>query len=778
MVYISTFSGPTHVKGHTLDFIISRCNDNLVLSTETDELISDHNAIHTSLQCSKPPPLKKTVKFRKLNSIEPDVLKKSISESPLCHTPCNTLEPLVQQYQHEITNILDSLAPVKSKSFVERPLIPWINNEILDCKKQKRRLEKQWRKTKLSVHYQMYQAEKKKLHALIASAKTDHYRKEVAECSGHQGRIFQIVAHLQNVKGKPALPKHDNVLDLCNTFNEFFINKIANIRDKLDQETEKAPLSVPINPPVFSGRKLAKFTPVSNTEMLKIIKESSNATCANDPLPTKTLKSCLLDTLLPVITEIVNLSLLSGTFPEPYKIAHVKPLLKKISLNPDVLKNFRPVSNLTFVSKLIEKAVSIQFVNHLKENNLLEKFQSAYKPFHSTESALLRVSNDILRAIDNRLCVSLTLLDLSAAFDTIDHTILFNILQNDLGVHDIALDWFKSYLANRSQSVVIHDAQSEPLDLPHGVPQGSVLGPLLFCAYTTKLGQIIHTHNLNYHIYADDTQLYISFKVDQSLHAVQILEKCILEIRSWMANHRLKLNDDKTEFITISSPHNNREMNSLNIKIGDETIIASRSVRNLGVIFDSVFNMENHVTSICQSCYFHLRNIGSIRPYLDNDTAAQMIHAFVTSKLDYCNSLLSKLPQKSIYRLTKVQNTAVRIITRCNIKNHITPHLKSLHWLPIHLRIEYKVLLFTFKIVNGLAPTYLSELLEYKRTPHSLRSEIKKELKEPKTCTTYGDRAFSVEAPKLWNKLPDHIRSTTEINIFKSKLKTHLFESF
>ena len=202
-------------------------------------------------------------------------------------------------------------------------------------------------------------------------------------------------------------------------------------------------------------------------------------------------------------------------------------------------------------------------------------------------------------------------------------------------------------------------------------------------------------------------------------------------------------------------------------------------MRNLGVIFDSVFNMENHVTSICQSCYFHLRNIGSIRPYLDNDTAAQIIHAFVTSKLDYCNSLLSKLPQKSLYRLTKVQNTAVRIITRCNIKDHITPHLKSLHWLPIHLRIEYKVLLFTFKIVNSLAPTYLSELLEFKRTPHSLRSEIKKELKEPKTRTTsYGDRAFSVEAPKLWNKLPDHIRSITEINIFKSALKTHLFERF
>ena len=401
----------------------------------------------------------------------------------------------------------------------------------------------------------------------------------------------------------------------------------------------------------FHGQTLHRFTLISESNMAKIIKNSSNASCTADPVPTKLVKTSLLEQLLPVICKIVNLSLSSGTFPDTYKTALVKPLLKKITLDPDCLKNFRPVSNLAFVSKLIEKVVSDQFISHLKTNSLLEIYQSAYKPFHSTETALVRVSNDVLRAIDNRQCVFLTLLDLSAAFDTIDHNILLNLLQNDLGIRDKALHWFHSYLANRSQCVIIDDEQSTPLNLPYGVPQGSVLGPLLFCAYTSKLGHIIRKHDLNYHIYADDTQIYLTFNVNDAENAIQRLELCFLDIRSWMIKHKLKLNDDKTEFIALSSPHNNNEINSMKIKIGQETIVSSKHVRNLGVIIDSIFNMDNHITSVCQSCYFHLRNIGKIRRYLNSDTCAQIIHSFVTSKLDYCNSLLYNLPQNSLFRL-------------------------------------------------------------------------------------------------------------------------------
>ncbi len=529
----------------------------------------------------------------------------------------------------------------------------------------------------------------------------------------------------------------------------------------------------------LSGQTLTCFTPVSVDEMAKIVKNASNACCEKDPIPTKLVKSSLLEILLPTICEIINLSLSTGTFPQLYKQAHVKPLLKKITLDPDILKNFRPVSNLTFVSKLIEKVVANQLTDHLKSNNMLETFQSAYKPCHSTETALLRVSNDILRAIDDKQCVAVALLDLSAAFDTIDHFILLDILSNDLGVDGIALQWFRSYLSNRTQCVSIEGTVSEPVDLPYGVPQGSVLGPLLFCAYMTKLGQIIQIHNLSYHIYADDTQIYLSFNLNESQSAVTKLELCISEIRTWMVTHKLKLNDDKTEFITISSPYNKNDINGLKIKIGDESILASKSVRNLGVIMDCVFNMQDHITSVCQACYFHLRNIGSIRRYLTNETAAQIIHSFVTSKLDYCNSLLYGLPQNSLERLKKVQNTAVRIITTCKIQDNITPHLKYLHWLPVHLRIDFKINLLTFKSLNGLAPDYLSSLLQFRKTKKSLRSETKKLLDTPRTRTTsYGDRAFSVCAPVLWNDLPDEIRFETELSLFKSKLKTHLFTKF
>ena len=285
---------------------------------------------------------------------------------------------------------------------------------------------------------------------------------------------------------------------------------------------------------------MTTFAPVQIDELIKLVKNSSNATCETDPVPTKLVKDILLEPLLPVICKIINASIQTGIFPNFFKIAHVKPLLKKITLDPDCLKNYRPVSNLTFISKLIEKVVANQFTNHLQQNNLLETFQSAYKPLHSTESALLWVSNDILRAIDHRQCISLTLLDLSAAFDTIDHNVLFSILQNELGIHGTALRWFISYLSNRSQRVCIGEAQSTPSELPYGVPQGSVLGPILFCAYTTHLGQIIRSHNLNYHIYADDTQIYLSFNITDSLHAIKRIEQCIIEIRSWMVSHKLK----------------------------------------------------------------------------------------------------------------------------------------------------------------------------------------------------------------------------------------------
>ena len=195
------------------------------------------------------------------------------------------------QYQNDVTRVLNRLAPVKTKTFSDRPLVPWINEDIILSKKCKRRLEKQWRKTGLTVHYQMFKSEKKHLESLISKAKTDHYTNEIKECSNDQGRVFKIIAHLQNIKAKPTLPQYDTLLDLCNSFNEFFINKISTIRDKLDQMASGDTSLQLDSDPNPSSCAWESFNPVTTEEMLKVIKEASNASCDLDPIPTNILKN-------------------------------------------------------------------------------------------------------------------------------------------------------------------------------------------------------------------------------------------------------------------------------------------------------------------------------------------------------------------------------------------------------------------------------------------------------------------------------------------------------
>ena len=245
-----------------------------------------------------------------------------------------------------------------------------------------------------------------------------------------------------------------------------------------------------------------------------MIKACPSKSCELDPIPTSLLKKTL-PALSSIIAEVTNTSIKSGCFPTKFKEALVKPLLKKANLDL-IKKNYRPVSNLAFVGKIIEIAVAIQLINHISINKPMEPNQSAYKPFHSTETTLLRVKADILKCIDNQEIVCLVLLDLLAVFDTVDHTILLNRLHEIFRVTGTSLKLFESYLRGRSQRVVMGNpyaggAISDPKCLVRGVPQGSVLGPIVFSLYTTPLGDICRSHHIQFLLYADDQQLYLSF---------------------------------------------------------------------------------------------------------------------------------------------------------------------------------------------------------------------------------------------------------------------------
>ena len=330
------------------------------------------------------------------------------------------------------------------------------------------------------------------------------------------------------------------------------------------------------------------------------------------------------------------------------------------------------------------------------------------------------------------------------------------------------------------QYVSVDGATSIKHDLVCGVPQGSVLGPILYLLYTSPLSDIVNTKkfNLSYHFYADDSQLYLSFQPtvlgDRDL-AVFNIDSCVNEINHWMMVNRLKLNKDKTELLVISAKHLPGPLLH-EISVAGETIHSVHKARNIGTMFDSHFCFHDHVTNICKSSFYHLRNISFIRKYLSAATTELLVHMFVSSKLDYCNSLLYGLPAYTIKKLQHVQNAAARLVTLTTKHDHITPVLFNLYWLPVNQRIIFKILLITYKALNNLAPSYICDLLTSYTPSRQLRSSSKHLLVSPSyNLKTYGARSFSVAAPSLWNALPCEIRNAPSVSFFKSRLKTFLF---
>ena len=456
--------------------------------------------------------------------------------------------------------------------------------------------------------------------------------------------------------------------------------------------------------------------------------------------------------------------------------AIVKPLLKKPSLDKENLKNFRPVSNLPYLGKLIEQVAIDQLDDYLSKHHLYESLQSAYTPNHSTETAMIKITNDILRALDNRQCVYLVLLDLSAAFDTIDHQVFLSRLQEDYGVVGDVAEWMESYLSDRHQSVDINGTVSDKIELKYGFPQGSKIGPFGFKLYTKPLVSIANKYNVNIHLYADDTQIYIPFDPDNSISEMQRMEACIAEIKLWMANNFLKLNDEKTEFIILGSKHDLAKISETTVTVGKKEVLPSTTVRNIGAMLDPALTMTPHVNNVTKSAYYQIRNLSKIRKYLSHEATITLTHAFVTSRLDNMNSLLYDISDLQVKRIQALQNQAARIITKQKKSSHITPTLINLHWLPIKFRIQYKILLTVFKCLHGEGPAYLTSLLEEYHPARSLRSAARSLLREPHVHKKYGDRAFSVAGPKLWNGLPLDIKNSNSVDIFKKNLKTYLFK--
>ncbi len=771
---------PTHQNNHTLDAVITRTVESPVSDlTVTDPLLSDHKAVTFNLNTQRPPLPKKTIVYRNFKKINVEKLKEDISNN--VHLNGEFLQDtkptgLWQEFSDAAMSLIDQHAPEKTKLITIRPKVDWYTDLVEQARREKRKCERKWRKTGLTIHRQLFSDAKDALTKTITTAKKEFISQKISTSGNSQKALFNCVEQLCHHAKSSLLPDIDDSKELGESMDTFFEGKVFNLRDELKNAQDG--VDNYFESENLDTRKLRAFPAISAEDLKKIILKAPTKSSPLDPIPTKILKECI-DQLLPALVKIINASLASSTVPAPFKKAIVTPLIKKPTLDRNVLKNYRPVSNLQFMSKILEKVVSKFLDTHRVENGLHIPLQSAYRQNHSTETALLKVHNDILTALDRGECVFLILLDLSAAFDTVDHTRLQERLSKRFGVTDAALQWLNSYLTGRTQAVAVRGVESKNRNLIYGVPQGSVLGPELFKDYIAPLADLIQSYGVSFHGYADDTQLYVTFKpsVNEN-NALDQMQQCIAAIKSWMAMNWLKLNDDKTEFIILGSPCNLDKVTTQHITVGDHKIKKSAQVRNIGAIFDTSVTMQPQVTKTSQTAWYHLYVISKIRTYLTKEQTQCLIHAYVTSRLDQNNSLLMGVPATLLQKLQKIQNAAAKVILGGKRNDHVTPLLVELHWLPLSQRHIFKTLLLVFKALKGFGPSYLAEMLKPYTPERELRSSFGNFLETTKTrCVKYGDRAFSVAGPVLWNNLPTHIRNCQSIESFKNCLKTHLFRT-
>ena len=374
----------------------------------------------------------------------------------------------------------------------------------------------------------------------------------------------------------------------------------------------------------------------------------------------------------------------------------------------------------------------------------------------------------------------LTLLDQSAAFDLIDHSILLDRLANVFGITGTSLAWIKSYLTNREQRVTINGVTSEAIALTIGVPQGSVLGPILYILFTSPMSATMEEYSMDRQSYADDNQLYKS-ALPAFLPALKSeVEQCYVSTKNWMSTNRLKLNDKKTEILVCCSSSRQADLDISSFTLDGTEVTITPKAKNLGVVIDSTLTMEAHINSVIKVMNYELHRISRIKPYLSVQSVKQLVSTLVLSRLDYCNSLLIGLPECRIKRLQKVQNNAARLVLGGCFSSHSRDMLIELHWLPVIARIQYKIAMLCYKALNcNSSPLYLTEMLQVYTPARALRSQGSMLLDVPRTrLKTYGDRAFVRAGPTVWNSLPDDLRCSSSVDTFKKNLKTFLFHKY
>ena len=781
--------GRTHNKGGTLDLILTEEMCEIIDNVVVDELFepSDHFPVNFSVLCSienessSKRVMVRNVKNININKFSEDLKKSSLCDpSQYCNLPLNST---VKLYDKTLTDLFNKHCPLEEKHYKDiHSKSRWYNHDLQLLKQNRRQAERKMMKHPTPENHRLYVQIKNQYNFKLNDTRDKFNKQTIQETKNDKKSLHKAVNKLTGNVKETVYPTFDSPQNIADSMTDYYSQKVINIHENIKCNNLRLDFQLKPEMPFTGSLKLQKFNSLDTEKLTKLIFEMNSKTSILDPLPTSIVKKCL-DLLLPVILHIVQRSMTEASFPQHLKHASVTPIVKEEEDNCQIFSNYRPLSNLTFLSKILERVVSDQINDHLLKNKLHAKHQSGYKKKHSCETGMFRMVGDIQQMTAKRNHVALLLLDLSSAFDVLDHDILINRLKVHFGIEGDALTWLTTYLKDRTFSVCIQGCHGKKTVLLFGVPQGSLLGPLLFILYSKEIENIALKYGLSVKLYADDSQIYIELERTSDLQAEkEKVESCLKEIQVWMSTNFMKLNSSKTKLIIFNPPRSPYNVPLVNtnfcIKFNEKELEESSSVKVLGSTLSPDFRLNSFINTKLKSCKNEIRNLKHVRGSLDIDTRFMLINNLILTKLDYCNSLLAGCTQIEIKRLQTVMNDAVRFVYSLNRRTHISQYLFKLHLLPVKFRILFKLCTLAYSIISGTAPKYLSDVFSAYQPISTmvLRHDSGRDNKMlVYTAGNLPNKCIFQKLLDAWNELPFYLRSAESSDNFKKKLKTYYF---
>jgi len=741
--------GPTY---HTakcdsnLDIIASNCQDVMIDYGQTEaSAFSAHDLLYAVYDLSTPMFQPKVISYRDFKNINneeiircaDDLIWDNIFEEV-------DINRKVELFNNNMLLLYDKCVPIRTIK-IKKKREPWMTEEIYKLIKKRNRLRKRWLTSRNPELYEQFRVNRNKVKQKIRNAKVQHYNDLFNACDSAKD-MWRTIKSL-------GVGNQDNTQDPVVSVSD--LNKhytsVSTVKypDKVQSTLSSYPTEFNVH---YDNKFYFKYvTPAEITNALFDVKSSAIGV---DNLSVQFIKLCL-PVILPILEYLFNYCLQNSCFPEVWKKANIKPIPK--IKNPSICKDYRPVSILCVLAKVIEKLVYLQTVEFIEVHNILPKYQSGFRKGYSTTTALIKVIDDIRKSADKRLVNLLLLLDMSKAFDCVHHTLLIKKLRH-INFSSSVVNWFQSYLHNRCIRVFVNDnVKSDWSALETGVPQGSVLGPLLFALYLFDMPEVLNY--CKYHQYADDLQLYLEFDPTRYDDACTKVREDVLSIIEYMCNHNLILNVDKTQVIVLgSAPYVKRlyaKADGLTIEIGETTIPCVPVVKNLGVFIDSTLSWNEHCTFVINKVFSTLAQLRRNFSFTPLHIRKTLVQTLIFPHFYYVLPLCTNLNVVNMQKLQRAQNACVRYVCNVNKFQHISPYYKNQQLLKLEDLRTLQVCTIMWKSVTFGTPEYLSEYFEKETSRRTTRAEDGR-LMIPTVRTEMYKRSFYIEACSLWNRFSLH----------------------